>query len=162
MLFFLSGEIQTGKTRWLDLLVSTLESKGVSVQGVLAPGVWRDHGLPIQGGEEAESRFVDANGFEKIGIDNLLLPDRKLVSFARREDLARSEGTYDERAQSASMDMHWHIADEAVREVNAHLAELPKETIGSVQAGTRPVLITQSNWMNDRAPMAPSTKWNFS
>ena len=39
-----------------------------------------------------------------------------------------------------------------IRRGDIYMAELPKETIGSVQAGTRPVLITQSNWMNDRAP----------
>lgn len=39
-----------------------------------------------------------------------------------------------------------------IRRGEIYMAELPEETIGSVQAGTRPVLITQSNWMNDRAP----------
>lgn len=39
-----------------------------------------------------------------------------------------------------------------IRRGDIYMAELPEETIGSVQAGTRPVLITQNNWMNDRAP----------
>ena len=39
-----------------------------------------------------------------------------------------------------------------IKRGDIYMAELPEETIGSVQAGTRPVLITQSNWMNDRAP----------
>ena len=39
-----------------------------------------------------------------------------------------------------------------IKRGDIYMAELPDETVGSVQAGKRPVLITQSNWMNDRAP----------
>ena len=39
-----------------------------------------------------------------------------------------------------------------VRRGEIYFAELPKHTRGSLQAGTRPVLITQNNWINERAP----------
>ena len=41
MLYILTGEIQTGKTRWLQALIDKLAEKGVPLEGVLAPGVWR-------------------------------------------------------------------------------------------------------------------------
>ena len=61
MLFLLTGDVQIGKTRWLEGLVGQIEEAGVPVAGVLAPGVWREQG---------------SGGFEKLGIDNLLLPER--------------------------------------------------------------------------------------
>ena len=33
-----------------------------------------------------------------------------------------------------------------------YMANLPEETVGSVQAGKRPVLVTQSNWLNAKSP----------
>ena len=39
-----------------------------------------------------------------------------------------------------------------IRRGDVYYAELPDETVGSVQSGRRPVLITQNNYMNDRAP----------
>lgn len=33
-----------------------------------------------------------------------------------------------------------------------YMADLPEETVGSVQAGKRPVLVTQSNWLNAKSP----------
>ena len=33
-----------------------------------------------------------------------------------------------------------------------YMADLPEETVGSVQAGKRPVLVTQSNWLNEKSP----------
>ena len=62
MLFILTGDIRTGKTTWLEARVQELAAAGVSVQGVLAPGVWRDG--------------------EKVGIENVLLPSRKRVLLA--------------------------------------------------------------------------------
>lgn len=38
MLFLLTGEVQIGKTRWLESLVTELADCGVSCVGVLAPG----------------------------------------------------------------------------------------------------------------------------
>ncbi len=38
MLFVLTGDVQTGKTRWLHDLVEEIASRGVLCEGVLAPG----------------------------------------------------------------------------------------------------------------------------
>ena len=76
MLFLLTGEVQIGKTRWLESLVTELADCGVSCAGVLAPGQW----VPSEG------EHADANGFEKLGIDNVLLPSGERIPFARRGD----------------------------------------------------------------------------
>ena len=44
------------------------------------------------------------------------------------------------------------IDPKKVRRGEIYFADIPKVTRGSVQAGTRPVLITQNNWLNERAP----------
>ena len=41
MLYILTGDIQIGKTRWLQKTVSILEDMGVGVQGVITPGIWK-------------------------------------------------------------------------------------------------------------------------
>ena len=110
MLFFLTGEIQIGKTRWLMSVLDQLEQRGVEPCGVIAPGIW------VPGTHEGE--------FEKLGIDNLLLPERKAIPFARRRDLARAEGTYDESSQSARADLQWAIDDSAITQVNVHFDKL--------------------------------------
>lgn len=109
MLLILTGDIQIGKTRWLMQTVDRLEAGGVACEGVIAPGVWQ----PTADG-----------GFDKLGIDNLLLPQHDLVPFARRADLALAEGAFDENAQAAKARLHWHIADEAIARVNAHFDAL--------------------------------------
>ena len=38
-----------------------------------------------------------------------------------------------------------------IRRGDVYYAELPAEEVGSVQAGSRPVLVTQSNWLNRRS-----------
>lgn len=114
MLFLLTGEVQIGKTRWLESLVTELTDYGVSCVGVLAPGQW----VPSEG------EHADANGFEKLGIDNVLLPSGERIPFARRGDLARADGTFDEESQAAKAELAWHIDDEAIARVNAHFDEL--------------------------------------
>lgn len=114
MLFLLTGEVQIGKTRWLESLVTELADYGVSCIGVLAPGQW----VPSEG------EHADANGFEKLGIDNVLLPSGERIPFARRGDLARADGTFDEESQAAKAELAWHIDDEAIARVNAHFDEL--------------------------------------
>ncbi len=116
MLFFLTGEIQTGKTRWLSVLVEELETAGVQPSGVLAPGVWRER--------SDEEIAAGAERFEKLGIDNLLLPQHERIAFARRRDLAQEAGTYSPHSQSARAGLAWEIDDEAVTRVNAHFAQL--------------------------------------
>ena len=109
MLYILTGNVQIGKTRWLQALVSDLEARGAVCDGVIAPGVWRED---------------KTDGFDKLGIDNELLPMHEVVHFARRNDLARAEGTFDANAQSAKAMLRWHISDEAIQKVNAHFDAL--------------------------------------
>ena len=105
MLFFLTGDIQIGKTRWLLRMLDELEQRGVQPYGVVAPGIW----VPRD------------DGFEKLGIDNLLLPGKRKVPFARRRDLAQADGAYDEGSQAARADLKWAIDDAAIDIVNMHL-----------------------------------------
>lgn len=114
MLFLLTGEVQIGKTRWLESLVTELADRGVPCAGVLAPGQW----VPSEG------EHADANGFEKLGIDNVLLPSGERIPFARRGDLARADGTFNEESQAAKAELAWHIDDAAIDRVNAHFDEL--------------------------------------
>lgn len=114
MLFLLTGKVQIGKTRWLESLVTELADRGVPCAGVLAPGQW----VPSEG------EHADANGFEKLGIDNVLLPSGERIPFARRGDLARADGTFDEESQAAKAELAWHIDDAAIDRVNAHFNEI--------------------------------------
>ena len=83
MLALLTGDIQTGKTRWLEARVEAAEAAGVEVWGVLAPGVWvpREPGAPrVPGSGDGD--------FEKLGIDMAYFPGRERRVFAQRADLA--------------------------------------------------------------------------
>ena len=120
MLLILTGDVQTGKTRWLERLIAELEARGIGTQGVIAPGVWRSGDDP-----QANAEFVDSNGFEKLGIDNVLLPQNERIAFARRRDIALAEGLLDPNAQSEKANLMWHIDDAAIARVNEHLASLP-------------------------------------
>lgn len=138
MLFILTGEAQIGKTRWLERQVASLTGQGVPVDGVLAPGVWRPRaapdapgalGCPPAGGigiPQGRPGAAEAalSPFEKLGIDNLLLPQCTRVPFARRRDLAMAEGTFDPASQSAAAKLDWAISDEAIAQVNAHFEAL--------------------------------------
>ena len=130
MLFVLTGDVQTGKTRWLERVVTSLGNRGVSAYGVLAPGVWADR-------RDAHERSgnIDANGFEKLGIDNVLLPQGERIAFARRADLAAHEGTFDTSAQSARAKLGWHIADSAIDRVNGHFSTLCESAHSSGDVG---------------------------
>ena len=114
MLFVLTGQVQTGKTRWLEDVLGELAAEGVPAYGVTAPGVW----VPSAGSE------ADSNGFEKLGIDQVLLPGGERIGFARRRDLAQADGAYDAASQSARAQLAWAIDDAALAQVNAHLASL--------------------------------------
>ena len=92
MLFILTGAIRTGKTTWLQAQVAELAAAGVAVDGVLAPGVW--------------------NGDEKVGIENVLLPDGERVLLARPAE------------QRCPGDLSWEFDANALARVNAHLASL--------------------------------------
>lgn len=120
MLFFLTGDVQIGKTRWLQQLADDIVAAGVPVAGVLAPGDW----VPAVGGR------ADGNGFEKRGIDNVLLPSGERLPFARRRDLAQQEGSFDAASQSARAKLAWEIDDAAIARVNEHFRQLAEEGHG--------------------------------
>ena len=42
--------------------------------------------------------------------------------------------------------------DRKVTRGEVYMADLPAKTVGSVQAGRRPVVVTQSNWLNEHSP----------
>ncbi len=112
MLFILTGDVQIGKTRWLQRLAGELAERGVPTFGVIAPGRWVPKANPAPGEDP----------FDKLGIDNVLLPDGRTVPFAVRADLAQRDGSFDEGSQSAKAELAWHISDEAIEQVNAHFA----------------------------------------
>lgn len=135
MLFLLTGDVQIGKTRWLEQLCDDLSARGVLVAGVLAPGVWQPCASDVKRREAdgvnrcafADSGQHDVSeqgALEKLGIDNVLLPKGERIAFARRRDLALAEGLFDARSQSESAQLVWHISDEALARVNAHFAML--------------------------------------
>lgn len=135
MLFVLTGGIQTGKTRWLGRLVEELEADGVRCAGVTAPGVWRERrrGAELSAGELAVGSRAESE-YEKLGIDNVLLPGGERVPFARRVDLACQAGAYDSRSQSARAGLGWAIDDAAIARVNAHFRELAAEAGAEIEA----------------------------
>lgn len=134
MLFVLTGDVQTGKTRWLERLIGDLGAQGVVCAGVLAPGVWRQRtdeemALIRAGKVDASSmaiRLGSAGPYEKLGIDNVLLPEGERIVFARRRDLAQETGVFDEGSQSARVKLGWEIDDAAIGRVNAHFDELAR------------------------------------
>lgn len=124
MLFLLTGDVQIGKTRWLENLCASLQAAGTCVAGVVAPGQWvpRPEGQP--GGKHG---FDGAGRFEKLGIDNVLLPQGKRIEFARRRDLAVDGKAFAEGTQAKATKLGWAISDTAIAQVNAHFAELAKQ-----------------------------------
>ena len=112
MLLILTGDVEIGKTTWLTNAVDSLTEAGGRCDGVLAPGIWE--------------RKSDGT-LDKLGIDNLLLPTRERVPFARRADLALAEGVFDESSQSAKAQLKWHISDDAIMKVNAHFDMLMQQ-----------------------------------
>ena len=100
MLFILTGDVQSGKTRWLERLVAELAADGVESRGVLAPGVWRPRADGDDGGLRPPGSGEGA--YEKLGIDNVLLPQGERLRFARRRDLAERDGQLNPASQSAA------------------------------------------------------------
>ena len=123
MLFLLTGDIQTGKTRWLQALLKELEKRGNSYAGVIAPGVWKKY---------------ETEELEKLGIDNILLPQEEKISFARRRDLAQAEGNFDETSQSAREKMMWEISEAALAQVNDYFGTLLKKHCEALDAQALP------------------------
>ena len=123
MLFLLTGDVQIGKTRWLEKLCGDLAAAGVCVAGVIAPGQWvpRAEGQP--GGKH---RFDGEGRFEKLGINNVLLPQGERIVFARRRDLAEGDQPFAQGEQAKAAQLAWAISDEAIAQVNNHFAMLAK------------------------------------
>lgn len=124
MLFLLTGDVQIGKTRWLEDLCASPQAAGTCVAGVVAPGQWvpRPKGQP--GGKHG---FDGAGRFEKLGIDNVLLPQGERIEFARRRDLAAEGKAFEEGAQAKAAKLGWAISDTAIAQVNSHFAALAKQ-----------------------------------
>ena len=106
MLFILTGEFEIGKTRWLEAELAYLRANGVPAAGVIAPGIWE--------------RTPD--GFEKRGIDNVLLPEGRRIRFALRRDLS-GDGV-PEAAHANETCTKWRIEEDAVNQVNGLFSTL--------------------------------------
>lgn len=117
MLFLLTGEIQSGKTRWLERLVARLAMEGTPCVGVIAPGVWQELDALCDGEAAA-----DQVAFEKLGINNVLLPQKETIPFARRRDLVGAEAEVVAQAAEEA-NLGWAISDEAIVRVNQHFAD---------------------------------------
>ena len=121
MLFLLTGDVQIGKTRWLEALCADLSAADVCVAGVIAPGQW----VPRPTGQLSGRHDFDGAGrFEKLGIDNVLLPQGMRIEFAKRRDLANAGDAFAEGGQARAAQLGWAISDEAIAQVNAHFGEL--------------------------------------
>ncbi len=110
MLYILTGEVQTGKSRWLERRVGKLVSEGVECYGVISAGIWI----------RSDSECANSQGFEKLGIESILLPKMERFEFAKRNDLAKADGSFDQRSQAGKAGLGWHISDEAIARVNKH------------------------------------------
>lgn len=117
VLFVLTGKIQIGKTRWIERLIRDLDDAGIPAYGVVAPGMWRSPRASAspQGGSGA---------LEKVGINNVLLPERQRVTFALRRDVAVRCGALDPQGQAERAGLGWSIDDGALARVNAHFSRL--------------------------------------
>lgn len=116
MLFILTGNIQIGKSRWLERLADDLTRLGVTCYGVIAPGIW----------VESNTDAANDQDYEKLGINNLLLPDNVTVPFAQRADIARANDTHADLSQAGRAGLGWHIDDAAIARVNEHLSSIEK------------------------------------
>lgn len=121
MLYILTGNVQTGKTRWLQKLIAGLEAADTITYGVIAPGRWIEH------------RNDDEVTFEKTGIDNELLPQHELIPFARRAcDVGDGEA---ERTctQARKAQLGWAIDDSTLNRVNEHLSQVAQITANDIE-----------------------------
>ncbi len=129
MLFILTGDVQIGKTRWLEGVCEELAAAGANVAGVIAPGQW----VARPEGQAGGKHGLDGAGrFEKLGIDNVLLPQGRRIVFARRRDLAQAGDEFAGGAQAKAAQLGWAISDDAIGQVNAHFEQL---AAGSQPAG---------------------------
>lgn len=106
MLLILTAPIQTGKTRWLEALISELASCGVTSYGVVAPGRW--HREP-EGGE-----------LVKDGIDNVLLPSGERVRLAEAA-----------RGHDGTAGLGWSFDADVLARVDGYFAGLALQADGA-------------------------------
>lgn len=128
MLFILSGNVQCGKTRWLQGLIEELGAAGVAFDGVLAPGVWQERA--DEGGGAS---------FRKLAIENVLLPQGERLTFGVWGG-ARGDGD-PAGSQSRRARLAWDISDEAIGRVNAHLGRLASRAAEKARPGERRMLV---------------------
>ncbi len=124
MLFILTGDVQIGKTRWLEKLCADLSARGVAASGVIAPGQWVARASDEPSGRHG---FDGAGRFKKLGIDNVLLPQGRRIEFARRRDLASAGDGFADGGQARAAQLGWAISDEAIDEVNKHFSRLAQQ-----------------------------------
>ena len=138
MLFLLTGDVQIGKTRWLENLCASLQAAGTCVAGVVAPGQW----APRPEGQPGGKHGFDGTGrFEKLGIDNVLLPQGTRIEFARRRDLAAKSKAFTEGTQAKAAKLGWAISDTAIAQVNAHFAALAKQAANETRLAPHAMLV---------------------
>lgn len=152
MLFILTGVMQTGKTRWLERLIGQVRACDLPVYGVVAPGQWIDHGADAPVGQR----------FEKLGIDNILLPQNERIAFARRPDLVGrncegsdadngSKNALTHCSQSTQAKLGWAIDDAAIDQVNVHFCTL----CAQAKDCTLPEDIKRATGITAQAPKRP-------
>lgn len=138
VLFLLTGDVQIGKTRWLENLCASLQAAGTCVAGVVAPGQW----VPRPEGQPGGKHGFDGTGrFEKLGIDNVLLPQGTRIEFARRRDLAAKSKAFTEGTQAKAAKLGWAISDTAIAQVNAHFATLAKQAANETRLAPHAMLV---------------------
>ncbi len=124
MLYILTGDVQTGKSRWLEGRVGKLAAEGLMSHGVISAGIW----VP------SKTEHANDQGFEKLGIESILLPDMERFEFAKRRDLAKKDNVFDAQSQAGKANLGWHISDEALERVNAHFARIARQAeAGEIQ-----------------------------
>ncbi len=124
MLYILTGDVQTGKSRWLEGRVGKLAAEGLVSYGVISAGIW----VPSQ------TKHANDQGFEKLGIESVLLPGMERFEFAKRRDLAKKGNAFDAQSQAGKANLGWHISDEVLERVNAHFARIARQAkAGEIQ-----------------------------
>lgn len=123
MLYILTGDVQIGKSRWLERRVKELAADGVKSYGVISAGIW----VP------SETKRANDQGFEKRGIESILLPGMERFEFAKRRDLAEECGVFEQQSQAGKTGLGWHISDAALARVNDHFAWIASQAnVGNI------------------------------
>ena len=125
MLFLLTGDVQIGKTRWLEDLCASLQAAGTCVAGVMAPGQWapRPEGQPggkhgFDGGRALREAGHRQRAAAAEQAHRIRTPPRPC---------GRGVKAFEEGAQAKAAKLGWAISDTAIAQVNAHFAALAKQ-----------------------------------